>query len=225
VLESQSVEIQRRVLGPEHPSTLSSLDNLARAYAEDGEYTRAEALFRQSLEAERRVLGSEHPNSLSTASHMAHKYQRRGKFALAETYAAQALAGRRHALGSDNVDTMVSAENLALAYESQGKFAEAEPLAREALELNQKKQPDDWDRFRAESLVGASLAGQKKYAEAEPLLLDGYTGLVARKDRVLMPDWYHLDRAREWLIQLYQHWGKPEKAAEWRKKLLVSSAK
>jgi tetratricopeptide (TPR) repeat protein len=151
-------------------------------------------------------------------------YQRRGKFALAETYAAQALAGRRHALGSDNVDTMVSAENLALAYESLGKFAEAEPLAREALELNQKKQPDDWDRFRAESLLGASLAGQKKYAEAEPLLLDGYTGMVARKDRVLMPDWYHLDRAREWLVQLYQDWGKPEKAAEWRKKLLASSA-
>jgi tetratricopeptide (TPR) repeat protein len=119
---------------------------------------------------------------------------------------------------------MVSAENLALAYESQGKFAEAEPLAREALELNQKKQPDDWDRFRAESLLGASLAGQKKYAEAEPLLLDGYTGMVARKDRVLMPDWYHLDRAREWLVQLYQDWGKPEKAAEWRKKLLASSA-
>lgn len=100
-------------------------------------------------------------------------YQRRGKFSLAEAYAAQALAGRRCALGSDNVDTMVSAENLALAYESQGKFAEAEPLAREVLEFNQKKQPDDGDRFRAESLLGASLAGQKKYAEGERKLPNG----------------------------------------------------
>jgi hypothetical protein len=28
----------------------------------------------------------------------------------------------------------------------------------------------------------------------------------------------HLDRAREWLVQLYQAWGKPGKAAEWKKK-------
>ena len=67
-------------------------------------------------------------------------------------------------------------------------------------------------------LVGASLAGQKKYAEAEPLLLEGYQGMVARKDRMEVPDWYHPDRAREWLVQLYQAWGKPEKAAEWKKK-------
>jgi len=115
-------------------------------------------------------------------------------------------------------DTMASAADLALAYLSQGKFDESEPLAREALDFNRKNQPDDWQRFRAESLLGASLAGQKKYAEAEPLLLSGYQGMVARKDRIDVPDWYHLDRAHEWLVQLYQAWGKPQKAAEWRKK-------
>ena len=117
---------------------------------------------------------------------------------------------------------MASAADLALAYQSLGKFAESEALAREALEFDRKKQPDDWQRFRAESLLGASLAGQKKYPEAEPLLLEGYQGMVARKDRIGVPDWYHLDRAREWLIQLYQAWGKPDKAAEWRGKLQVS---
>jgi len=113
---------------------------------------------------------------------------------------------------------MVAAADLALAYESQGKFVESEPLAREALEFYRKKQPDDWQRFRAESLLGASLAGQKKYAEAEPLLLEGYQGMVARKERMAVPDWYHLDRAHEWLVQLYVAWGKPGEAAEWKKK-------
>jgi hypothetical protein len=78
--------------------------------------------------------------------------------------------------------------------------------------------PEDWQRFRAESLLGASLAGQKKYPEAEPLLLAGYQGLAARKDRMGVSDWYHVDRAHEWLVKLYQDWGKPEKAAEWKKK-------
>jgi hypothetical protein len=145
-------------------------------------------------------------------------YQRQGKYSLVETYTSQALAGRRSALGSEHPDTMASAADLALAYMSERKFAQSEPLAREVLDFNRRKQPDDWQRFRAESLLGASLGGQKKYVEAEPLLLEGYQGMVARKERIGMPDWYHLDRAREWIVQLYQAWNQPEKAAEWRKK-------
>lgn len=74
-------------------------------------------------------------------------------------------------MASEHPDTMASATDLALADESQSKFAEAEPLAREASEFDRKKQPDDWHRFRAESLLGASFAGQKKDAEAESPLL------------------------------------------------------
>jgi hypothetical protein len=133
-------------------------------------------------------------------------------------YAAQGLAGCRHVFGSEDPETMKAAADLALAYVSQGRFAESEPRAREAMEFDLKRQPDDWERFRAESLLGASLAGQKKYAEAERLLLEGYQGMVVRKDRIAVPDQYHLERAREWLVQFYRSWGKPEKAAEWRKK-------
>jgi hypothetical protein len=124
-------------------------------------------------------------------------YQRQGKYLLAEEYTGQALAGRRHALGPAHPDTMASAADLAQAYQSQEKFVKSEPLAREAVAFFRKNQPDEWQRFRAESLLGASLAGQKKYSEAEPLLLEGYQGMVARKERIGVPDRYHLDRARE----------------------------
>jgi serine/threonine protein kinase/tetratricopeptide (TPR) repeat protein len=224
MLESRTLEIQRRVSGPRNRYTLESMDNLARTEAAEGKYAQAEATCRQNLETERGVLGPENPDFLGTVSMIASMYQRQGNYALAEAYAAQALAGLRHALGSENMQTMAAAGDLALAYQSQGKFTEAEPLAREALEFNRKKQPDDWQRFRAESLLGASLAGQKHYAEAEPVLLEGYTGMAARKGRIAVPDWYHLDRAGDWLAQLYQAWGKPSKAAEWRKKLQPSKA-
>jgi serine/threonine protein kinase len=217
-LFSQTLEIQRRVLGPEHPETLGSMGNLADVYDYQGKYAQAEALYSQTLGIARRVLGPEHPNTLGFLTDFASMYQHQGKYALAQTYAAQALAGRRHALGPEHPDTMASAADLALAYISQGKFAESEPLAREAMEFNRKKQPDDWQGFRAETLLGASLAGQKKYVDAEPLLLEGYQGMVARKDKIEVANWYHLDRAREWIVQLYQAWGKPGKAAEWKKK-------
>ena len=71
------------------------------------------------------------------------------------------------------------------------------------------------------SLLGASLAGQKKYADAEPFLLQGYQGLQQRQAS-LAP---HLNAPRriteslERLVQLYDAWGQPAQAAEWKQKL------
>jgi tetratricopeptide (TPR) repeat protein len=215
-LFSQTLESRRRVLGPEHPDTLASMNNLAIIYLDQGKFAQAEALFNQTLEMKTRILGPEHPSTLYTLSYLAFLYQREQKYALAETYAARDLAGRRRTLGPKHPDTMTATAYLALAYLSQAKFRESEPLAREAWEVDRKNRPDDWQGFRDESLLGASLAGQKKYAEAEPLLLEGYQGMVARKDRIRAEDGYHLDRAREWVLQLSQALGKPEKAADWR---------
>ena len=38
--------------------------------------------------------------------------------------------------------------------------------------------------------------------------------MAARKNRMGVPDLYQLDRAREWLVQLYDAWGQPAKAVE-----------
>jgi tetratricopeptide (TPR) repeat protein/predicted Ser/Thr protein kinase len=211
----QAMEVQQRVLGSEHPDTILSMGNLADAYARDGKYPQAEALFGPAVEISRRVLGPEHPRTLAFLMDMAAMYQRQGRYAEAEGLAAQVLAGRRRALGLDHPDSMPSAPDLALAYLSQGKFAQSEPLAREAMAADTKAEPDGWQRFRAESLVGASLAGKKKFDEAEPLLLEGYQGMLARKDSMNVPDRYHLDLALRWIVELYQAWGKPAKAAEW----------
>jgi serine/threonine protein kinase/Tfp pilus assembly protein PilF len=217
-LDRQALEIRRRVLGPEHPETLMSMDNLASAYSHEGKYAQAEALFARTLGTQRRVMGSQSRHTLSTLSDAAFMYQREGKYALAETYAAEVLAAWQHNLGPQSLVTMEAEADLVLAYLSQGKFAQSESLAREAVEFDRKNRPDDWRRFRSESLLGASLAGQRKYSEAEPLLLDGYQGMMAQKDRMAAPERYHLDRARQWLVTLYQAWGKPDKASEWRKK-------
>jgi serine/threonine protein kinase/Tfp pilus assembly protein PilF len=215
---SQGAEISRRVLGPKHPFTLAFMSDMPEAYYLEGKYVQAEGLFAQALAADRLVLGPEHPSTLDILGEMGTMYQREGKYDLAERYAAEALEGRRHALGPEHPDTMDAQADLVLAYVSERKFVESEPLAKGIVEFGRKNMPDEWQRFRAESMLGDSLAGQKKYTEAEPLLMEGYQGLMERKGRMDVPDWYYVDRAHEWLVQLYQAWGKPEKAAEWKKK-------
>jgi eukaryotic-like serine/threonine-protein kinase len=102
---------------------------------------------------------------------------------------------------------------------SQRKFVEAEPLARECLALREKMIPDDWRTFNARSLLGGSLLGQKIYAEAEPLLLSGYEGLKQREDKIPPAGRARPQDALQRLMQLYEETGRPELAAEWKKKL------
>jgi eukaryotic-like serine/threonine-protein kinase len=216
-LFTQTLEIRRRLLGQEHPEALLSMTHLANAYAGHGKYPQAQALYAQTLEVGRHVPGSQSA-VFNALWGMAYIFLRQGKYALAETYAAENLTRRRHAFGSESAETLGSAGGLARIYEAEGKFAESASLLRKVLESDRVNHREDWGHFSDESVLGASLAGQKKYAEAEPLLLDGYQGLAARKHRMSFPDWYYLDRAREWLVQLYRAWGRPETAAEWSKK-------
>ncbi|HTT64372.1 MAG TPA: serine/threonine-protein kinase [Bryobacteraceae bacterium] len=215
-LDRQALEISRRVLGPEHPDTLESMNNLAIVYQGQRKYLQAEALFSEILDIRRRVLGPEHSSTLNTHLEFAALYQRQGKYALAETHASQALAGYRHVLGPDQPPTIDAAALMAQSCLWEGKFAETERLAREVLEADRKVRPDHWQRFAAEILLGASLSGQKKYPEAEPLLLEGYSGMLARKERMGPATWHYLELARGLIVRFYEAWGRPDKAAQWR---------
>jgi serine/threonine protein kinase/tetratricopeptide (TPR) repeat protein len=122
----------------------------------------------------------------------------------------------------------------------QKKYAEAELPLRKCLAIWEKRLPHGGE-FRlalgrrgaareyayAKSLLGASLLGQKKYAEAEPLLLRGYEGLRpqlgAREDTTPLARRYEAE-ALERLVGLYEETSKPVKAAEWRKKLESAKA-
>ena len=76
--------------------------------------------------------------------------------------------------------------------------------------------------FNTMSVLGESLSRQGKFAEAEPLLLDGYAGMTERPDA---PDERKAE-ALQRIIDLYDVWhaaepgeGYDAKAAEWRAKL------
>ena len=90
---------------------------------------------------------------------------------------------------------------------------------RECLKIREQKEPDDWTTFNTKSLLGGSLLGQKKYAEAEPLLLAGYEGMKQREEKIPPQGKIRLTEAIERLVQLYDAWGQKDKADEWRKKL------
>jgi Tetratricopeptide repeat len=58
------VELYRRVLGPNHPDTLTSMNLLAQTRRYPGELDDARQLLEQVLPARQEVLGPEHPDTL-----------------------------------------------------------------------------------------------------------------------------------------------------------------
>ena len=57
----QVMETRMRVLGPEHPDTLISMNILALTYWDKGRWDEAEELNVQVMETRKMVLGPEHP--------------------------------------------------------------------------------------------------------------------------------------------------------------------
>jgi hypothetical protein len=105
----------------------------------------------------------------------------------------------------------------------QKKWDQAEPICRQCLTIRKKKDPDSWRMFNAKSMLGGALLGQKKYVDAEPLLLAGYKGLKrhATVDPGLrLPIPITLER----LVQFYEATDKKAAAAKWRKELEALNA-
>jgi hypothetical protein len=100
-----------------------------------------------------------------------------------------------------------------------GKLVEAEPLARECLSIREKGFHDDWLTLNARSELGTCLLGQKKYAEAEPLLLSGYEGLKKREDKVPLDARTRIRETIQDLIRLYEVTERPEKVVAWKAEL------
>ena len=76
--------------------------------------------------------------------------------------------------------------------------------------------PDDWSLFNTQSMLGAALTGQQKFAEAEPLLLAGYEGLKQRRDQIPAAAKAVIPDSLQRLVALYTGWQKPTEAAKWQ---------
>jgi len=218
-LLTAAMEAKLRVLGGEHPFTLTSMLSLATLYHYERKYSQAEPLMEKAVAAQGRVLGQEHPDRLTGMNRLAALYSDEGKYSEAEALFSEALRLQRRVLGEDHLETLSSWDGLGRVQLCEHKYGEAESALRAALQVYEKVMPASWERYNCESTLGASLQGQKRYADAEVLLLSGYEGLLQRQASIPPQDRRLLPESGERIVQLYEMWNQPGKAAEWRKKL------
>jgi serine/threonine protein kinase len=168
----QNVATTVHMLGPDHPNSAAAKGSLAQLLLLEGDAAGGEALLRESADIYRRVFG---PNGLEYAqslNSLAVAEEWRGRLADAQTLLEESLRVAEPQLGRDHARVVAVAVNLARVHIARGDGAATESSLRAALSAREKLYPPgDWRIAQTQSLLGAALAAQKRYAEAEPLMI------------------------------------------------------
>lgn len=183
---------------------------LGSGYLDQGEQSQAIAQYQKALALREAMLGPDAPETVAC----------RDMLARAERVAGRTAEAAR--LYERNPDTVSHARALAVrgaVLLSEKKAAEAEGKFRESLAILQRLRPHEWTTFKEKSQLGEALLDQKKYAEAEPLLLSGYRGLRKRQASIPQTDRACISTALGRVVRLYEAWGKKDEADKWRKEL------
>jgi tetratricopeptide (TPR) repeat protein len=124
----RELEVQRRVLGPEHPEALTSMNNQANALAKQGDFAGARDLQEQTLALRRRLLGPEHPDTLNSMSGLASTLVAQGDLRGSRKLKEETLAIELRVLGPRHPRTIILMDNLANTLRMQGDLANARKL-------------------------------------------------------------------------------------------------
>src|SRR5262249_36986594 len=157
-------------LGADHPYTLTTLNNLARAYQDAGRLHEAIPLFDQVRGALVTKLGADHPNTLTTLNNLARAYQDAGRLPEALPLFEQAALGiaKRRFL-HEHAGLIIP--NTIRAYESARQFNQAEAWQRRWLAVVKQKAGPESPAYGGElASLGLLLLKQEKWADAETVL-------------------------------------------------------
>ncbi|MBL8890579.1 MAG: serine/threonine protein kinase [Planctomycetaceae bacterium] len=226
-LYEQCLELRKAKLGIDHESTITSMNNLGAGYTDLGQMDKAVPMLEQALELRTAKFGANHTNTRNTQTLL---LQACAKAGLVEKYRelleASILQWRNtYPENSPEFAAPLSAAGLTLLQMNQ--YSEAEKLLRECVQIRQAKQPDLWNTFAAQSMLGAALLGQvkaggdeaeraKRLTEAESLLLAGYEGMKQREASIPTAGAARIPETLDSLIALYKILEKPDQAERYR---------
>jgi len=205
----------KETLGPNHPDTLTAMQNVAHSYGIAGREEEAQTLHEKTLKLRREVQGSEHPDTLRAMYNVANTFINAGRWEDAVALHENTLELMIVAFGSDHRDTIGTRTSLAYAYWKSGRLTDSEQHYRILVAAEKNRDDSSFKYFYTQSLLGNVLTDMKKYAEAEPVLLDGYKGMqdTAQQNATGRSQ---LQFAALRLVTLYDAWDKPEAMANWQ---------
>ncbi|CAG9955489.1 unnamed protein product [Clonostachys rosea f. rosea IK726] len=132
---NRALQGYEKALGPEHTSTLGTVNNLGLLYYNQGRLKEAEEMYNRALQGYEKAWGPEHTSTLNTVNNLGNLYYNQGRLKVAEEMYNRALQGKEKALGPEHISTLSTVNNLGGLYYNQGRLKEAEEMYNRALQL------------------------------------------------------------------------------------------
>ena len=218
-LFKETLRLRKAIQSADHPGTRACMINLAATYKAAGQPAEAVAIYEQLLQLQKKKPGPTHAKTLSTIHSLAAAYLSAGKPEKASPLFKQFIAiNRQRAKQNEPRFAMLLAyvSNELLQHQ---QYSAAEAYLRECLEISERVTPKQLSVFITRSMLGAALSGQKKFAEAEPLLIAGYKGMKQRESTIAAAAKIRVTEALQRLVDLYTSWKKPKELEKWKEEL------
>jgi serine/threonine protein kinase/tetratricopeptide (TPR) repeat protein len=200
-------------LGRQHLDTQVTVANLGVNFKDAGRLPEAIPLLEEAYHASRQI-----PAIRWVGGQLLDAYGKAGKTAEAVGLLQEQLTEARETLPQDSPQLAGTMAQTGLTLLTLKAWTEAEPILRECLAIREKADADAWTTFNTKSMLGESLFGQRKYDEAEPLLLAGFEGMKARETNIPKQGGGELriPEALDRMIELYTAIDKPDEAKKWQ---------
>ncbi|MHB9139471.1 MAG: tetratricopeptide repeat protein, partial [Victivallaceae bacterium] len=167
----ESLVIDERTHGDNHPRVAIRLNNLARLLQDTNRLTEAEPLMRRALKINEQNCGTDHPMVATILNNLAQLLQDSNRLADAEPLMRRALEIDEHSYGKDHPTVAIRLNNLALLLQVTNRLSDAEPLMKRELEIDERSYGKDHPTVARDLNNLASLLKDANHlAEAEPLM-------------------------------------------------------
>jgi tetratricopeptide (TPR) repeat protein len=124
----RALQGNEKAWGPEHTSTLDTVNNLGNLYKNQGKMKEAEEMYLRALQGYEKAWGPEHTSTLKTVNNLGLLYTDQGKMKEAEEMYLRALQGYEKTWTPEHTSTLKTVNNLGNLYADQGKMKEAEEM-------------------------------------------------------------------------------------------------
>ena len=206
-----AVDMLTDALGPDHPHTLTTRNNLATAHHAAGHLSTAIDMHQDLLADRTRVLGPEHPDTLVTRGDLAVTYRDVGNIRKALDMHQALLADRTRVLGPEHPDTLVTRSNLAITYQRVGNVRKALDMHQAVLvDRTRVLGPDHPDTL----ITRNNLATAHQQAGHLSTAIDMHQDLLSDRTRILGPDHPRTLITRNNLAIAYRESGNLQKAID-----------
>ena len=210
-----------KVAGEGDNETLNIKDGFARLCLLQGHYEQAEQMLAETMEARKFRWGGQHTRTLVSMNNLAVLRTIQKRYDDANALFVEVLNARQQKLGEDHPATLETIHCLGVLRREQKQNEEAEDLLQQALDGRKSKLGHDHPAcFESMHELALLYKEQGDYNKAESLFIEA---VEAR--RLKLGDVHpHTIESINNLIALYEAWNKPEKAKEWRAKLMQIGA-